>query len=101
MKHQKRPTEAHYLFKEQYGDLCKRSLQYLKKWVTSYKLAAKGKGEEQQPKKRGRKKGNVKMDMGSVKEQRDMEKVRPYSQQHTEWLGGVKNSDIGELGMES
>ena len=36
------PVEAQYIFKEQYGNLCKRSLQYLKKWITSYKLAVRG-----------------------------------------------------------
>ena len=99
--HEKIPPEANYLFKEKYGDLCKRSLQYFEKWVASYILAAKGTGDKKQPKQRRRKTGKHKKDMGSASEQRDIKNVRPYSQQHAEWLGGVKNGEIREPGMES
>ncbi len=48
------PEEANYLFKETYGELCRRSLQYLKKWVTSYRLVIKKGDDETKHKKRGR-----------------------------------------------
>ena len=40
------PTGAQYIFKEQYRNLCKRSLHYIKKWITSYNLAVRGTGHE-------------------------------------------------------
>ena len=51
------PDEAQYLFKEKYEKLGKRSLQYLKKWVTSYNLVVKGGGGQKKNKKLGRGKG--------------------------------------------
>ena len=83
---EKVPDEAKYLSKETYGGLCRRSLQYLKKWVTSYKLVTKGGEDDKKTENRGRRKKTRKRDNDSG--HLNGHKLKPYSEQHVAWITG-------------
>ena len=63
-------------------------------------MAAKGTGKNQQSKKLGRRKGKRKRDLGNEAMLSTTTQLQPYSQQHAEWLGGVKDMELGELDPE-
>ena len=89
------PDEAQYSFEKKYRKLCKRSLQYLKKLVTSYNSVVKGGGEQKKNRKLGRGKGARQREMESETMCGNTRKVCPYSEQHTECQDRGQNMDEG------